>query len=139
MEKIRIQEVLKTSPVEILGHVFNGLSEIEQAVEAYCRIEGEPWKVVPETVIDGIHVICIYEPYPCFDFEDFGSEDRAYSNYFFSTAPFTNIKIKRFSKLPAKFNAQIVKDTMPEWAAPAVYYNGDGCSMVVGQRRLKRE
>ena len=50
---------------------------------------------------------------------------------FFSTKPFTKQQIDKLSKLPGRCNAQIVCDSMPEWAAPAVYYSGDGDKMVV--------
>ena len=131
MKKIYIKEVGKNSKIEILGHVFNGLADIKRAVETYCRIERESWCTEPKSPINGIHVICVYEPYPCFDSEDYANEDRDYSNYFFSTRPFTKQQIDRLSKLPGRCNAQIVCDTMPEWAAPAVYYRGDGEKMVV--------
>ena len=131
MKKIYIKEVGKNSKIEILGHVFNGLADIKRAVETYCRIDRDSWNTEPKSPADGIHVICVYEPYPCFDSEDYANEDRDYSNYFFSTRPFTKQQIDRLSKLPGRCNAQIVCDTMPEWSAPAVYYRGDGEKMVV--------
>ena len=131
MATIHVREVSKTSKVEILGHVFNGLSDIKKAVETYCRVERYSWNTEPKSPVNGLHVVCIYEPYPCFDSEDYANEDRDYSNYFFSTRPFTKQQIDRLSKLPGRCNAQIVCDTMPEWSAPAVYYRGDGEKMVV--------
>ncbi len=131
MKRINIKEIGKNSKIEIFGHVFYGLSDIKRAVETYCRIERDSWDTEPKSPVDGIHVICVYEPYPCFDSEDYANEDRDYSNYFFSTRPFTKQQIDRLSKLTGRCNAQIVCDTMPEWAAPAVYYNGDGDKMIV--------
>lgn len=131
MAKIGISEVSKTSKVEILGHVFNGLSEIKKAVGTYCRIERDSWNTVPKSPVNGPHVICIYEPYPCFDSEDYANEDRDFSNYFFSTEPFTKRQVEQLSKLPGRCNAQMVSETMPEWAVPAVYYRGDGDTMTV--------
>ena len=128
---ICIREVSKTSKVEIFGHVFNDLSEIKKAVETYCRVERDSWDTEPKSPVNGLHVICIYEPYPCFDSEDYANEDRDYSNYFFSTKPFTKQQIDKLSKLPCRCNAQIVCDTMPDWAAPAVYYCGAGDRMRV--------
>lgn len=131
MSKIWIREVSKTSKVEILGRVFSGLNDIKQAVEAYCRIGSEPWDTEPKSSHDGIHVICVYEPYPCFDSEDYANEDRDFNNYFFSAKPFTKQQIERLSKLPGRCNAKMVNDTMPEWAVPAVYYRGEGDTMIV--------
>ena len=131
MATIYIREISKTSKVEILGHVFNGLSDIKKAVETYCRIERNSWNIEPKFPVNGLHVVCIYEPYPCFDTEDYANEDRDYSNYFFSTKPFTKQQIDKLSKLPGRCNAQIVSGSMPEWTVPAVYYSGDGDKMVV--------
>ncbi len=131
MAKIWIREVSKTSKIEILGHVFNGLNEIKSAVESYCRVEREPWDTEPKSPVEDIHVVCVYEPYPCFDSEDYANEDRDFSNYFFSTKPFTKQQIERLAKLPGRCNAQMVIETIPEWAVPAVYYRGEGDKIIV--------
>lgn len=60
MKGISIREVSKTSKVEILGHVFNGLSDIKKAVETYCRVERYSWNTEPKSLVNGLHVICIY-------------------------------------------------------------------------------
>lgn len=131
MAKIEIREVSKTSKIEMLGHVFNGLNDIKQAVEVYCRVGSELWDTEPKSIVDGIHVICVYEPYPSFDSEDYANEDRDFSNYFLSAKPFTKQQIERLSKLPGRCNANMLNDTMPEWAVPAVYYRGEGDTMIV--------
>lgn len=133
MAKILIREVSKTSEIEILGHVFNGLNDIKSAVESYCRVGRKPWGSEPKSPVEGVHVVCIYEPYPCFDSEDYASEDRDFSNYFFSTEPFTKQHIERLANLPGRCNAQMVDETMPEWAAPAVYYRGEGDKIIVAK------
>lgn len=131
MVKILIREVPKASKVEILNHILNGLDDIKKAVESYCRIGRDSWNTDPKSPIEGIHVACVYEPYPCFDSEDYANEDRDYSNYFFSTKPFTKQQITLLSKLPGRYNAQLVREGLPEWALPAVYYCGDGDKMIV--------
>lgn len=131
MGKIWIREVSKASEVEILGHIFNGLDDITKAVESYCRIGREPWDIEPKSPVDGIHVLCVYQPYPCFDAYDYANEDRDYCNYFFSTKPFTRQQIMQLNKLPGKCNARIVDENLPEWAVPAVYYGGEGDKMIL--------
>lgn len=131
MAKIWIREVSKTSNFEILGHVFNGLNDIKRAVESYCRVGREPWDSEPKSPVKGVHVVCVYEPYPCFDSEDYANEDRDFSNYFFSPTPFTKQQIERLAKLPGRCNAQMVNETMPEWAVPSVYYRGEGDKIIV--------
>lgn len=131
MAIIQIREINKNAHVEILGHVFHGLIDMQNVVEAYCRVGSQPWETEPKSPINGVHVVCIYEPYPCFDSDDYANEDRDFSNYFFSIKPFTKQQIERLAKLPGRFNAQMVSDNMPEWAIPAVYYRGDGDKMIV--------
>lgn len=131
MDKIWIHEVSITSEVEILGHVLNGLTDIKGAVEAYCRVGREAWSIEPKSPMEGIHVVCVYEPYPCFDSEDYANEDRDFSNYFFSAEPFTKQQIERLADLPRKCNARMLDDCMPEWATPAVYYRGEGDTMII--------
>lgn len=131
MATIWIREVSKVAKVEFLGHIFNGLDDIKKSVESYCRIGGDSWSTDPKSPIEGIHVVCVYEPYPCFDSEDYANEDRDYSNYFFSTKPFTKQQITLLSKLPGRCNAQLVCEELPEWTLPAVYYRGDGDKMIV--------
>lgn len=131
MAKIWIRVASKTSKIDILGYVFNGLNDIKRAVESYCRIGREPWESEPRSLVEGIHVVCVYEPHPCFDSEDYANEDRDFSNYFFSTTPFTKHQIELLAKLPGRCNAQMVNETMPEWAVPAVYYRGEGDKIIV--------
>lgn len=131
MADIYIRAMSINESEEILGQVFNGLNDIKRAVESLCRVERDPWFVEPKSPADGVHVVCVYEPYPCFDAEDYASEDRDYSNYFFSTKPFTMQQVKRLSKLPGRCDARMVNYDMPEWAVPAVYYPGDGDTMIV--------
>ncbi len=90
---IRARVVSKTSKLEILGHVFNGLSNMKKAVKSYCRIGQDSWKTEPKSPIEGVHVICIYEPYPCFNSEDYANEDRDYSSYFFQQSHLQNIRL----------------------------------------------
>lgn len=131
METIWMREVSTTSKVEILGHVFDGLADIKRSVEIYCRFGCHSWNKDPKSTIEGIHVVCVYEPYPCFDSEDYANEDRDYSNYFFSVIPFTMQQIEQLSKFPRRYNVRIVTDAMPVWAVPAVYYSGEGDTMIL--------
>ncbi|MGM9869374.1 MAG: hypothetical protein ACI30R_07095 [Sodaliphilus sp.] len=131
MSKIILQEISKTSEIEILGHKFDGLNAINQAVESFCRFGRNSWNITPKCPVEGIYVACVYEPYPCFDSYDYAGEDRDFKNYFFSTQPFTETLLRRLSMIPKKCNARIVSETMPEWAVPAIYYGGDGDKIIV--------
>jgi hypothetical protein len=138
-ESIILRECSIRDKVEILGHVFHGLKEIESAVE----ISASPFlgdeintelvdETTPDTPIQGVHVAEVWQSYPCFDFEDRMNEHRTYQNYFFSTKPFTP---ERLSEIYQKCNEQsdfaLVNEDMPADLAPAVYYVGDYGKMVV--------
>lgn len=132
MARIIIREFPKTAKIEILGHTFNGLSEIKQAVEFYSRTgRNNRWKTDPRKPVDGVHVIQVYEPYPCFDSDDYACEDRDFCNFFFSKKPFSESDAIRLDQLPHHCNAQMVHENMPEWAVPAVYYGGDCDTIIV--------
>lgn len=132
MAKTIIREYPKNERIEILGHTFNGLSEIKQAVEFYSRVGGTfGMATTPKKPVNGVHVVEVYEPYPCFDSDDYASEDRDFCNFFFSTKPFSKSDIKRLERLPNRCNAKMIQSDMPEWALPAVYYGGDCDTILV--------
>lgn len=115
--------------IEILGHVFNGLEDIEKATEVETRLSnsiGERYirKRNPEILIPGLHILKIYEPYPCFDSSDFIYENRRYCNYFFSKEPFTNEMINYIADSGWSDNYCLIKKDMDEKITPAVYFGG---------------
>jgi len=131
------KEVSVETPVVIMGHVFPNLRAIRMAVGKYARVadplfgrrnifDGEP-KDCP----DGLYVLQLYDPYPCFDSEDYANEDRDYCNYFFSDKPFTNQQIEQLAHVKSEMNSRIINEQTPEWAFPAVYYSGDGSKMII--------
>lgn len=131
------KEVSVECPVEVMGCVFPNLKAIRMAVGKYARI-GDPlfgkrsvFDGTPKDCPDGIYVLQMYEPYPCFDSDDFANEDRDYCNYFFSNKPFTAQQIEQLAHIKPNINSRIVNERTPEWAFPAVYYQGDGNIMIV--------
>lgn len=122
--------------VEIMGHLFHGLKEIESAVELSGSISGIRYDVSnrrnPEVVVPGIHIAEVWESYPCFDSEDRMYENRRYQNYFFSNVPFTVSTLRKIlSRCRSGCNYQYVNSDMPVEFAPAVYYVGDFGKMVL--------
>lgn len=137
MMKTAIINVPVDSDVLILGHTFSGLDDIRKAVEVSAAIETglsgnrhirrfEPQKPVP-----GIHVAELYDPYPCFDSDDYASESREYLNFFFSTKPFTDAAINGLAQIKHRRNSCMVTEEIPASALPAAYYAGDGNSMLI--------
>lgn len=130
MDKFKIISIPKDSSFTIFGHEFHGLDEVKTAVEVTARIidlvfERKPTRRNPRNPIPGIHVAELYEPYPCFDSEDFATEDRDYSNFFFSRKPFSDAAIRKLSQMKSSFNYRMVNPDMAASAVPALYYDGD--------------
>lgn len=123
--------------MEIMGHVFVCLHEIERAVEVDCRIRKslsgsrDIQRRNDARPIAGIHVARLYEPYPCFDSSDYAEETRYYSNYFFSDKPFTDDCLNRLAEIKNKGNYRLVSEETPECAAPAIYRNADSENVTV--------
>ena len=135
--KTSIREIPVSSRIRILDHVFNGLQEIRNAVEAYSRIDSglsansRLWRTEPKKPVPDIHIVMIYEPYPCFDSDDYCNENRDYCNYFFSARPFTDDDINRLAEMRHGANYQMVTDGMDQDVLPAVYHNGDSDKMTI--------
>lgn len=137
MAKKIFKEVSIGNSVEIMGHVFPNLKAIRMAVGKYARI-ADPlfgkrtiFDGTPKECPDGLYVLQMYEPYPCFDSDDYANEDRDYCNYFFSDKPFTEQQIEQLAHIKPEMNSRIINERTPEWAFPSVYYQGDGNTMMV--------
>lgn len=137
MTRLIFKEVSIETPVEIMGHVFPNLKAVKMAVGKFARISNSLFGKrtifdgTPKDCPDELYVLQMYEPYPCFDSEDYANENRDYCNYFFSDKPFTNQQIEALAHIKAEMNSRIINAQTPEWAFPAVYYRGDGNIMIV--------
>ena len=131
--EVTIQKVSINEDVEILGHVFHGLKDIQEHVEmslykSYSR--GQAHAREPKACCD-VYVGEMWMPYPCFDAEDFANEDRTYQNYILRKRPITQDDMKALSELPSKGNECRISECMPAEVLPLVYYVGDGDTMLV--------
>lgn len=131
------KEVFIWNPVEVMGHVFPNLKAVRMAVGKYARI-ADPlfgkrtiFDGTPKECPDGLYVLQVYEPYPCFDSDDYANEDRDYCNFFFSDKPFTEQQIEELAHIKTEMNSRIINDRTPEWAFPSVYYKGEGNTMMI--------
>ena len=114
--------------IEILGHVFHGLQDIKQYVESslyqnYSRGQASEWEPRKR---GEVHVGEMWKPYPCFDSEDFASENRSYQNFIFRTRPITQEDMRRLSDLPSAPNECRVSEQVPADMLPIAFYPGDG-------------
>ena len=119
--------------VELLGHVFHGLQDIEAHVELslYKDISRGTASVRKPEAVCEVHVGEQWYPYPCFDAEDFANEDRTYRNYIFRREPLTQADMQALSDFPAQNNYCRIQQEMHADMLPMVYYCGDGPTMVV--------
>lgn len=140
--------IVKTSisdTVEILGHTVDGYKAILKAVEyaaspGSTMINGRGKEMIiskpyistrePALRIPGLHILEVYERYPCFDSSDYTYEDRYFRNYFFSDKPFTRDKINQIAYMKRVGNLEFINDNMPDWSLPSAYYKGEGDEII---------
>lgn len=120
--------------IVILGHRFNGLVEIRKAVELFMRDNREPYQASMERhqPVEGVHVLCNYEPYPTFDIYDAMCEDRDYENYFFLDRPFTKKETDAIADVhPRASFCKVYEGMSLPFGMPVIYYYGDDDTMQV--------
>lgn len=118
--------------VEILGHVFHGLKDIQAYVEMTKYDGGVSDSYAREPEKKGtVHVGELWMRYPCFDSSDFLYENRSYQNFILRDRPITSSDMKRLEKLPTHMNAKRLDASVPEEMLPMVYYVGEGNTMLV--------
>jgi len=81
----------------------------------------------PVVRIPGLHVLEIYQRFPCFDSYDYAYEDRYYRAFFFSAKPFTKEEITHLACMKQVFYPQ----SIAEWALPAVFHSGESEKMII--------
>lgn len=128
--------------IEILGHKIQGYGVLRNAVTA-CSSTGttrrndDGIEVVydkpyistkkPALRIPGLHVLEIYQRFPCFDSYDYAYENRYYRAFFFSAKSFTKEEITRLACMKQVFYPQ----SIAEWALPAVFHSGESDKMII--------
>jgi len=129
-----IQPVSIHAPIDILGHRFNGLAEIWEAVCVFMRGSQEPFKASAELFqpVEGVHILCNYEPYPTFDDCDSSCENRDYENYYFFDRPITDTETDAIAAIRPRMNfCKVYEGVEMPFDAVVIYYQGDGDNMLV--------
>ncbi len=120
--------------IVICGHRFNGLDEIRKAVGLFMRDNREPFQASKERhqPVEGVHVLCNYEPYPTFDEYDAMCENTDYENYYFLDRPFTKRETDAIAAVYPRMSFCKVYEGMelPSQMV-AIYYYGDGEKMKI--------
>lgn len=138
MRKPIIKSISKNDTIEIFGHQVNGLNAILDAIEvstthAHYTINEDGTKNVwdkpyisfqePKVRIPGLHILEVYQRFPCFDSYDYAYEDRYFYNFFFSDKPFSSDEINRIAEMDRGGMLEFLSDSMPDWAFPSAYYS----------------
>jgi hypothetical protein len=135
-----ISSISQSASIEIMGHTFNGLSDVYAAVEITAVYSLGKIRVLggddaPSKPVEGIHVAEIYERYPCFDYYDRWNERRCFHNFFFSREPFTQERLEElYATCRPTSNFCMVKEGMPANCAPALYADDDKAYATLAQR-----
>lgn len=140
--------IVKTSisdTVEILGHTVDGYKAILKAVEyatspGSTMINGRGKEMIvskpyistrePALRIPGLHILEVYERYPCFDSSDYAYEDRFYQNFYISDKSFTNEQINRIAFMKRVGCLEYISEEMSDWSLPSAYYRGEGDEII---------
>lgn len=106
---------------------FFGKSVTLRDLKMCCEIARRVgrWTSTYERKNTSLHVADVFEPYPCFDAEDYGCESRDYDNYFVSDKPFTEADCLEIEKLPHAMDYRFVVDKLPAKYLPVVYRDGN--------------
>lgn len=149
MEDFKTEILPINGPVSILGHTFENLQAVRKAVEISstighadkCGKRLDIWDKpyissrTPAMPVQGVHVLEIYERYPCFDSSDYACEDRYFTNYFFSTEPFTNAMVTSLALLRYHGDSRPDPADIPDGLVH-LYYKGEGDEMEIDRTKL---
>lgn len=140
MESNVLEKVAIDCHVEVMGHVFKNLKEIQWAVGKRARLDNtlggrHIYEYEPKDIDcpEGMFVLDMFEPFPKFDYSDYMYDHREFHNYFFSERPFTDEIIEEIAAFRCLVNYRIVNEYTPVWALPAIYYSEDEKTMIVAK------
>lgn len=137
---IDIQVYSVFEDVKILGHTFHGLNDImdykEMMVSEDSSDKEKAYSRTPKKR-SNVHVGEVWASYPCFDSDDFANETRTYQNYIVRNKTITNEDLQRLKALPSVGNHERINEKLPTSILPMVYYQGDGCYMLVATAKTE--
>lgn len=104
------------APIRVYGVKFANIREV-----IHYALQGEPK--------DGVYVGEDSERYPCFDSEDYATENRFYWNFVFATSK--RELDEKMEKLKGMTPLEMDYNKLTEDMAPMAYWGGDSCYEVV--------
>ena len=110
-----------TDPIHVLGVTFKNINEvIDYALEGVAK--------------DGVYVGKDAELYPCFDSEDYASEDRFFWNIVFARSEEElNRRLIELKRVSPQTNYNKFSETL----APMVYWEGDSIFDVIATEDIE--
>ena len=125
--KVRDVSINDKIKIEGFDYPFRGLKEIQDSYEcSYNRLFKHVDLNCSNKNKSGVHILNVYERYPCFDSHDFAYENRYWQFYFFSHDKFTESQLQELSKINIYMNRPY-----PECSIPCIYYCGEGDEMLI--------
>ncbi|WP_308769734.1 hypothetical protein [uncultured Bacteroides sp.] len=110
---MEIKEIRNNQTVVVYGVEFHGFEELKKHA-----FSGESK--------EGVYVGCDCEGYPCFDSEDYATENRFYWNFVFArNKRELEQKIKLLETCRCGCNYCKLTETTPEVLYPMIYFQGD--------------
>lgn len=139
--KIVLRRYPATGPIIVAGMTFSNIDEIAQLqcimvsaskAEAAKRGELITFSCRKDPMYrEGWCTALIFERYPCFDIEDYATEDRYYNNYILHRGLISPQLCKKFlQRIPMKVNYCMATIEAPAEYLPIVYHD-DGENFVI--------
>lgn len=123
--------------IHLLGCKFNGLDGLRKSVThsvSFSCIQyanSDIDKAQPECCLPNINVLELYERYPCFDSDDYATENRFFRNYIVTQQDITPQLLRQIVDLETNDNYDLCTEKIPAELLPIVYYPGEGRYMFI--------
>lgn len=134
---IDLQLTHYSAPLHVFGHAY---PEWHQYFEVSRRFgtDREPHNYEDMPPADApLHIGSLYEPYPCFDSDDYGSG--FYDNYIIRQCPITVDDFNEVAAASNHFNHCCVHEQTPLHLLPLAYRDGNSDSVILATVRGKKE
>lgn len=121
--------------VNICGHTFDGLEEIQRLTEISGTGYLNQYITKKDIGCEDVHVGQIYQRYPCFDSSDYAYENRYYQNYLIRKEAISEQDVYKALAMKSQGNEKRVHELTPAKMLPMVYYKGEGGFMLIATNK----
>lgn len=138
--KVVLKQYPANGPIVVAGVTYSNIKEIMQLANASAEISSffglQIERVADEKkhFKDGWNCARLYQPYPCFDSDDYAGENRRYNNYVLRRGEITDELIHDIvNDVPCKINYNMANVQAPARYMPIVYHDGGRDTVVVAE------